>query len=648
MDLPIFVVGQCSTLLHYCLGVAIHRGMQNDLRLTKYRKSVKVFDSVVPIMMDWAEHRDGYSPVLESIGAMAFDPGSPRFFPEWYTKRRNEYVLSRLLCDPLELQSFLEDVGDNLDQSQRSMLEQTIEYPAFWAYGNILFENDFPLVEIKVDDLSHNRKVVYQELEHAEEKGIVPYRLILAVHNGKFYQSIGYAHSFNTLHPDDLAFLAHALDQSIHESRYWLTQTMNNNYLDFLLLDSVCYHGDVSVGDEYIEMIWETYSLPDEFTMDGLPGKWKDYKKGDVFAKIYRGPDRDLLRKPVPAFLDCSEEDETYRQEPWLFPDYRLAALFFDLERREVAIMANSEVAWRTMLFLLPNAVVDHKSIVSAQHIVSLPIFGAVLQMVHVQLPWRAWFDRIPKKSKDLIEELELVAKTRCLYEEYSEAEEFGLRFALDARCKRVGVAMSVIEETKNAVEVATKTRGDSQEPIFGVTTIPGEFGLDDLPPLTKLEYDNLVVSLEENECFTINSLDGYPLFASLTGGSFVDMVDVETLTSHIEDLFYYFLDEREMLSFMMMNYLFRIFLHTANKWTPVRTFGIELLKLLYPYFEEIGEDDTDAFLSRFSDFVYTRLRTRALVEVKERPTADQRFWGTYDIKPTEFFTIFVTENCNK
>jgi hypothetical protein len=125
-------------------------------------------------------------------------------------------------------------------------------------------------------------------------------------------------------------------------------------------------------------------------------------------------------------------------------------------------------------------------------------------------------------------------------------------------------------------------------------------------------------------------------------------MVDVETLTSHIEDLFYYFLDEREMLSFMMMNYLFRIFLHTANKWTPVRTFGIELLKLLYPYFEEIGEDDTDAFLSRFSDFVYTRLRTRALVEVKERPTADQRFWGTYDIKPTEFFTIFVTENCDK
>ena len=147
---------------------------------------------------------------------------------------------------------------------------------------------------------------------------------------------------------------------------------------------------------------------------------------------------------------------------------------------------------------------------------------------------------------------------------------------------------------------------------------------------------------LEGDGLFTIHAKDTYPFFASITGGSFVDIVDVNDIVEYIEDLFFIFMDEREMLSLFMMNYLFLLFHHQGKLYTSVRTFGIELLKLLYPYLVEIGDDDTDAFISRFSDFVYSRLRTRALVEVKQKPTAEQRFWGTYEIRPTQFFTTLI------
>lgn len=647
-DLSFFIPTGSHPLLHYCNRVVIHKDMQNDQRLAKYRKSVKLYESLVPAMMDWAEHRKEFSTVLERIGSMAFDPGAPRFFPQWYGKRRNEYVLSRILSTPHLLNVFLEEAGDNLDGSQRALVQQTIGHPAFWAYGNLLFDSDFPLVGIKVEQFARHRHTVYQELENPEERRFVPYRVILAVYNGTFYQSIGFDHAFNTLHPDDLIFFKQVLDRSDEEASGELTSTINNHFLDFLLLDSASYHGDISVGDEYIEMIWETYPMPEDFNIDDLSGKWKTFRKGSVFAKMYEGPDRDILHMPIPGFLSGADNGQLLPKEAWQFPDYRLAALFIDLERREIAVLANSEIAWKSILYLLPDYVVDHESIVDAQHIVSLPVFGVVLQIPHAKLPWDSWRSRIPKRGRDLLQELENVAKTRSLYEEASEAEEFNLRFELAARCKRVGVEMSVILETQKAVEAIVKAEHFQQEGRFGVTTIPGDFELGDLPALTEVENENLVVSLEENGCFTIHPREAYPLFVTLTGGAFVDIVDVETLTSHIEDLFYYFLDEREMLSFMMMNYLFLLFLHTAKRWTPVRSFGIEMLKLLYPYLEEIGEDDTDAFLSRFSDFVYSRLRTRALVEVKERPTADQRFWGTYEVRPTLFFTTFLKKNIDK
>lgn len=622
--------------LQLLAGVVIHINMRKEDRSEKYRHIAQAFESLVPIMMEWAQHRDDFSFELQRIGAMAFDPGAPRHLPKWYKKRREEYVVSRIITDPELVSLFLTECLRQLDAPMRFILLQLQKKPAFWVYGNILLDDDFPLVGMRVEHGEIYRYTVYHQLKHAEESRFLPYRLLLAVDNGEFLQSIGFEHAFSTLHPDDLDCFLQAFDKKGEASIDDLTRIMVNRYFDFLKLDSIAYHDEVSLGDEYIEAIWETYPLPPGFDIDTIAGKWKTYRKGDAIAMVYDGPDHRLRQQPVPASLD-----DEFESDGWRFPEYRIAILFFDVERNRMAIFSNSEIGWHTMLHLITPVVSAPIDTLEAQHIVSLPVLGAIMQIPKAHLPWSDWRTRMPKRAWNLIEEIEHLSKTRAVFEESAQAEEFQLRFDLEARCKRLDVDISLISDTLDAVK-ATREQNLFEDGMFDITTVPGEYELHGLPPVSSLPLSDMVLPLEESRLFSVNALDAYPWFATLTNGSFVDGVDVDNLVDHVEDLFAVFFDEREMLGMLMMNYLFLLFLHTKEAWTPVRTFGIELLKLLYPYLKKIDDDDTDAFVSRLGDFVYTRLRTRALIEVKQRPTADQRFWGTYDIRPTRFFTTLV------
>lgn len=621
--------------------------MNNSERLVAYHANVEIFQSLVPKMMKWAEHREVFSVVLERIGAMAFDPGAPRFFPEWYTQRRNEYVASRILCTPALVAEFLQDTQKKLSAKQVRILQRIEEHPAYWVYSNLLLHDSGPLVGLRIEDFCSEEHTVYYEMADTQEKQFVPYLLVLAFDNGKFEQSTGFHHGFNTLHPDDLSFFLRVIDTNQEYLTKGLSWTINNRYLDVLFLDSVSYHGEVAVDEEYIEVIWETYPLKKNFDPNTLEGKWRTNKKGPVVTKIYDGPDKKMKKSIAPQFLfeELYSEDSpklVSSEEAWIFPQYRFGALFFDLEQHTVAIFANSVIAWHAMLYFLYPYAVDKFSKLEAQYIVSLPTFGAALQAPNAIMPWYSWIPFLPKAAKELIAEMHSLAKTRLVYEEAVEAKEFSLRFELEARCKRLDVDVDIIRDTQEAIEAMFKDENGEDQHQFDVTTVAGDYELHDFTPLLQDDMERLMEPLEGDGLFTIHAKDAYPFFASITGGAFVDIVDVNDIVEHIEDLFYIFMDERELLSLFMMNYLFLLFHHQNRQYTSVRTFGIELLKLLYPYLVEIGDDDTDAFISRFSDFVYSRLRTRALVEVKQKPTAEQRFWGTYEIRPTQFFTTLI------
>jgi hypothetical protein len=241
--------------------------------------------------------------------------------------------------------------------------------------------------------------------------------------------------------------------------------------------------------------------------------------------------------------------------------------------------------------------------------------------------------------AKDLFNELEHVAKSRAVLNEYLDARELSLRFDLDARCKRMDVDASVVVELAKVIENMGR-RAEIPDDMFDITTIDGDFVLPGLEPLAAREYEFLSLPLEESELFAVDAVAAFPSFEVLTNGS--QNIGETDLLENLEDLFYAFFDEIDTIPLVMMNYLFLLLLHRGRQWTPVRTFAIEVLKLLFPYLKEIGDDDADVFATRFSEFVYRKLRTHAVVEVKERPSADQKFWGTYEVRPTQFFLTLV------
>ena len=384
--------------------------------------------------------------------------------------------------------------------------------------------------------------------------------------------------------------------------------------------------------------MYEEYDLPHGFDRLVLPGRWKENRKGPVVVLTYLGPSNEMALWEVPASFEL--EDAEY-EDVWDFPSYVDAHLVVDTEKKRLAVITNTEHSWKVLLYLASGLidVLPHKKL-NPDFIVSLPTLGVTAQIEHFLHPWFRWHKKAPAILRKTLDDVMDLALTRSILNEAIEAEEFELRFDLDARCKRVHLEPEILRSLLETVRLA-QTHHD-EETEFTLSTIEGDFELHDFPQLSAPQIRKLADTLAESSLFKIRVREAYPLFVSLTKELYGASIEVDTLAESVEDLFYVFFDDIEQIPLLMMNYLFLLFLHTGKRWIHVRTFGVELLKLLYPYLQTLGDDDTDAFISRFSDFVYTRLRNRALVEIKEQPTAEQRFWGTYVIRPTQFFTELV------
>ena len=213
-------------------------------------------------MIVWAGQDELISQVRGSIQAMTFDPGSPRFFVEWYEDRRTEYVLSRILTNPELLGQFIADHADALTGKQKLLLQKMIDGPAFWVYASQLYSDDFPLARMHVEDFCSHDMTVYHELTNKEEIRVLPYRILLVFDNGDFHQSLGYQHAFATLYADDINYFFTGLIGGVSSSSkpsvvgqseltlQQMTAAINQHFLDFLNLDIAAFHREIVVNDE--------------------------------------------------------------------------------------------------------------------------------------------------------------------------------------------------------------------------------------------------------------------------------------------------------------------------------------------------------------------------------------------------------------
>jgi hypothetical protein len=128
--------------------------------------------------------------------------------------------------------------------------------------------------------------------------------------------------------------------------------------------------------------------------------------------------------------------------------------------------------------------------------------------------------------------------------------------------------------------------------------------------------------------------------FNVLTAGQYNNDYRAMGLVGFIEKLFTDFFDDKT-LSYLIANYFFWILFHTGKDWVPVRSYAIELLKLI-PGYILMNFFTAEDFISDFSLFTKKRLTTRGICSLAARPKADEVTTGLYVIKGSDAFYSLV------
>ncbi|MDY0290256.1 MAG: hypothetical protein RBR15_15625 [Sphaerochaeta sp.] len=177
-----------------------------------------------------------------------------------------------------------------------------------------------------------------------------------------------------------------------------------------------------------------------------------------------------------------------------------------------------------------------------------------------------------------------------------------------------------------------------------GSYTVPPEdksFELLDCPPLTQAQQDLLFRPLVGSKLFVFdegpNTLSA---FYALTGGKFKDDYFSVGLPAFIEDAFVEHFTHKA-LSHFLANHCFWILLHMGKTWTNVRSYAIEMLKLMPGIILEHYENP-EHFISDFSLFTRKALSSRGICSFKTRPLTYEVEHGWYLIKGSEAFYSLV------
>jgi len=102
-----------------------------------------------------------------------------------------------------------------------------------------------------------------------------------------------------------------------------------------------------------------------------------------------------------------------------------------------------------------------------------------------------------------------------------------------------------------------------------------------------------------------------------------------------VENLFHDTFDED--VAFIIMNAFFWILSYNGDRWLPVRSYAIEMLKLFPNAIKQNFFEDT-IFIEEFSSFTKRRLATRGICSLKARPTSEEVKNGLFVIKATDAF----------
>ena len=215
------------------------------------------------------------------------------------------------------------------------------------------------------------------------------------------------------------------------------------------------------------------------------------------------------------------------------------------------------------------------------------------------------------------------------LQTEYTQSREGGIPFDQEEFCLRTGalpedVARFVLEHD-----------------YYTVPFVDKEFELDGLPLSQRSSLWSFSQGLEESRLFELdegpNTLDA---FNDLTGGKYKDDYFSVGLLGFIEGAFIEFFPG-ENFGYYVANSFFWILFHKGKEWLPIRSYAIEMLKMM-PGIILQKYDEPEAFIADVSLFTHKQLPSKGICTLKASDEDHDVTSGKYLIKGSDAFYSLV------
>ncbi|MBI9096048.1 MAG: hypothetical protein JEY71_14360 [Sphaerochaeta sp.] len=575
----------------------------------------KGYDEAEKLIMDWGRDNKDLKKTIGEI--MALDNNAR--YPQGYGgMSAGNFLVSLILTDPTAIKKLSSKHKAVLTSTAKQVLSFWQEEPAFWCYFSIKekLKDDFLTI---IDLLSGEEHLLYSKGISGMQKSSGSrgkHYLCLMLDNGECLQTAGILR-YNALPVSDFMFYC-----ALFEPEASLTEVINTHYSQFFLLDEISTLPTVMHRGNKVLYTWQPFTL-DSFESADLGGEWTIKEKGNLTSYSLEEPDESMREVPKGELL---------------FTDFPATSftLYRDTSTGAMAINTTALASYTIIASLLTRSYPDLVLPEEPEVAISMALFS-LLSRMDVDLPWSTFktFMNLEEKAKS--PETPEMEKMNKLLQAYMQAQNSGKSFDAKAFSKQSGLALDIVE---GLIESLQNTFAKNM-PSYEVPPIDKGFELTGLPippPVTKRLFSD---SMGEAGIFKLDEgPNTLAAFETLTGGLYKQEIFAEGLLDFIEDLFIEICDSYD-LACMLENSFFWILFYKGRDWLPVRSYAIEMLKLM-PGIILQKYDEPEAFIEAFSVFTKKLLCTRGICSLKARPKAEEVKRGTYAIKGSVAFYSLV------
>ena len=642
----------CDGLFSPCLFPSLlYNDPMNKKELLQHCKAFEQgYEDIGLLIYEWMKDNRSFKKTCKAI--LDQGEGGPHP-PEYYQASSLNYLLSYIITDAKALKRFQNKHEAVMLPKAKQVAASMIEHPAYWSFFSVVEDHKDNFFTI-VDLLTQQEHQLYSRrlpdlLSDPRIKG--KHFLSLVFSNGECLHSAGILR-FNALSVSDLQFYCSLFSDDA------LGTIINENYIEFFALDTICFFPKQYYESHELQQIWQPFTL-ERFDITELGGEWETVEIEDQIKYNLLEPDERMRSLPNGKLL---------------FTDYNMmeGQLVRDLTTGEMGLSTATDKAYLFFTRLLsrsyPNLTFPKNPAVA----ISLPL-SMLLMNMEKELPWSPFKEIILALTDTMIDDLfgdedededvlwqleeeeayqvlpkpmshindgsiidvwmaEFEEEERVkgqLLAEYTLARNEGVSFNKEEFCLRTG---AVPEDVARFVR---------ERDYYTVPPSDKELEMEDLPLRRSSSLWPFSQSLEESGLFQIdqgpNTLDA---FNALTTGQYKDEYFSVGLLGILEEAFIEFFKERTF-AYYVANHFFWILFYKGKDWLPVRSYAIEMLKhmrgiILQKY------DEPEAFIADVSLFTKKYLVDQGICTLKTRTEDSEVLHGQYLIKGSEAFYSLV------